>query len=226
MPCRELNAGELGKFFRILGRAVRPSIIEPDRARALIKLHKREAKEARTFRPWPGGGEADAQLCVNRAAKNCIDFILTRQLEGNESSWDYVLPNPLDTAEEDLVRVHLRVPPQCNKLSSTSHAAPSFREYPTISDLQLHPALRRRSFLRGVLEGLAEEGRKMLILQNVLNPSFSYHLFKRSLAPGTSVIQLSDYSFEDYEDSLCPPATFAIKLSTSSLSACDKTTLS
>lgn len=210
---KSLSCEEVEEYFALIGREIDMSLLAPRSVRGFLAMEQREKKLAQRYykRVW---AHRSVQQYLSENAKQCANQVVSYFLGDRKNPWDrsFYLANPHGKRHADLGLVHFRTPSDFSSFLPTDGAVVDFSRCFAIERISLHPSIRNRGFLKMLAEELRIQGASLLILQNVFNPSFAFHLFQESLKTNSKILLLSGPDTVGFKEKISPGPTFGWKL--------------
>lgn len=204
----DMSESELERYFELIGRRIPLKEIPPDaQTDVLADLAKEACAKRYHRRVWR---HQSLSNYLDHQAQKSADFAVPR-LSGLRTGMalhgrmqDFHFENPHGARFMALGRIHFRPPDRIPEDAKRWRCV-------TIENIELHPSLERQGFLKRFARVLGERGLQYLILQNVFNASFAYHLYQRSLDAGSHIVLLTPER-ADFNRRISPGPSFAWRL--------------
>ena len=205
---QELSQNELEEFHFYLGRKVVPELCSHFKVIHMLQLERDEKRKAQSYtrRVW---SKTDIHDYVARHARECAVHAASLLSDSPPMLRVYELTDSRGRRSATMGAVNFSTfAPYSSSPASLSLAIESTI---VIRSIRLHPSLRRKGFLSSLKGELSQLGVRALVLENVVNPSWAYALYLKSLSSDTFIL-LSSPETVDFEHQLSPGPTFAVKL--------------
>jgi len=212
-PKSPLSDKELEDYFFIIGRELDRALLDPALVRTFLMMEQRDKRRAQRYnkKVW---SHRNVQEYLSEKAHQCAEQAASYFFGDRRISWDrnFLLTNPHGKRYAELGVVHFRTPFDYGMNLSNEVLEVDFEQRIAVERIELHRSIQRRGFLNMLATELRFQGCKLLVLQNVMNPSFAYHLYQESLKKESKIILLSGPDTVAFDKEVSPCPTIAWRL--------------
>ena len=214
MKNENLSPDDSAHLLEMMGRPVSATLASTKLARTLISMEKADRKRGAAYikRVWAvDKNKLDSYLATN--ATKCAAYAMDAVTLGRDFHdiiWTYRLVNPHGEIFPNLGEVHFRRPALTvlDFLPSKIAAEVNSRNIIAIERIELHPSLHRNGYFNLLMDEAKQQGFRFIALQNVANPSWAYHFYRKSKTPNSRILLTSEAATVDFESMLSPLPSF------------------